>query len=1077
MRKNRLLTATALCLTLSGIATLVLSGEASAATTISTATTTPLKTSTSGAITVDSAGSITLTTGTAITIDSNDAVTLNGAIAMSSSAAGSTGILINSGHTGDLTVAANITVTDDYTATDTLPTGALDGIVDGPFSDGKTRYGIHSLGGSPFTGNVSVTSASTLKVEGDNSYAIRFENNIAGTFTMDGAITMEGNNNTGVSLENGVTGNVYLSGSINTHGKDSSAVKLAGDFGGNIIIDGSYTGTGYATINALTAAQTKAVLAIPDDMYQSGPLVTIAGNVAKGVLFSSVITADTTQASNTDQDGNGITDSLQTSATLAQYGKAPALLIGSGSQNITLGGLTYASTAISPPAVNYGLLVRGTIGGYGTYSGVDSNAVQIGGTGHTVNIANGIGLSGTITSTAYGATTTALSLQSGATTPQLDLLGGSIRGTATSATTSDGATTPTYTTVTATARAIDIAAGANLPKINISSVSGIYAAATGSTTQAIAIRDQSNTLTTINNNNVISSTITASDDNGDSVADTVTHRAIAIDTHTNTAGLTLTQTDTALTDDTIAAPYIMGDILLGSGNDAISSSGGSIYGNIDFGGGANSFKLTNDAVYLGQMTGSGTVAMDISSGKLALTSGSALNLTSLHVGATGVLLLTLNTTAPTTPIFTNSGTAIFDNGAQINLSLNNILTSPTKFTLMTASNINLGNITTADLGTNVPYIYHADLATNAGNTTLYANLRLKNQTEAGYSNNQYTALIPVLTAVAQDSGAVTALTSQTTKSGFDGVYNQYLPDYSGENLLNLSLGSQSLNRSLGSLTLIPTNGDGQYWLQEYGYKTKRDYGDTAGFESTGFSFAGGREQSVYGNQTIGVYLSFTSASPLDTFAVSKEDMVNSDLTVGGYWRIKRDAFKAWAHAGAGFASFETTRELLNSNVVHIATAKWNGFSYSAGGGASYAYKWGPIAITPQVLTDFYGLNEAKHSETGGGDYFDLAIAKRDGHLFNSTALLNVSYDKLFAKPELWVGWKQNISADIADTVANFKNQTPFTLTGGNLKGGGMVAGFRVSADNEYSYFSLEGDYEKQDVYTNYSVSLRTRFQF
>ena len=95
----------------------------------------------------------------------------------------------------------------------------------------------------------------------------------------------------------------------------------------------------------------------------------------------------------------------------------------------------------------------------------------------------------------------------------------------------------------------------------------------------------------------------------------------------------------------------------------------------------------------------------------------------------------------------------------------------------------------------------------------------------------------------------------------------------------------------------------------------------------------------------------------------------------------------------------------------------------------------------------------------------------------ASALFNVSYNKFFAKPEVWFGYKQNVSAQIADTIANFKGATPFTLTGGDIEGGGPVAGFRISADNQYSYFSLEGEYEKKDDYTNYSVSLRTRFQF
>ncbi|MBW8881690.1 MAG: autotransporter outer membrane beta-barrel domain-containing protein, partial [Asticcacaulis sp.] len=287
MRKNRLLTATALSLTLAAFS---LTGHALAATTISTATTSPVSTSTTGDLTVTSAGSITLTSGTAVTVDSDNDVTLVGKIDMSKSANNSTGILINGGHTGDIVIGgldANnaavggiITVTDDFTPTDTKNS---DTIVDGPFAQGTGRYGIHSLGATPLIGNVDVKSPSTITIDGNQSYGIRFENGIQGAITMDGAIAMTGDDNVGVSLENGVTGRVYLSGSINVIGKDSSAVVLKGNYGDTVLIDGAYSGRGYATIDALTAEALAKVQATPEDMYQSGVLVDIQGNVAKGI--------------------------------------------------------------------------------------------------------------------------------------------------------------------------------------------------------------------------------------------------------------------------------------------------------------------------------------------------------------------------------------------------------------------------------------------------------------------------------------------------------------------------------------------------------------------------------------------------------------------------------------------------------------------------------------------------------------------------------------------------------------------------------------------------------------------------
>lgn len=1072
MRKHHLLTATAVGLALSAFA-----GMASAATTISTATTSPVSTSTTGDLTVDTGGTITLTSGNAITVDSNNTVTMNGKIDMSSSADNSTAILVNGGFTTGLTTAGSIIVTDNYTSNDTVNS---DAVADGPFAQGTGRYGIHSMGATPFTGNVNLKSGTTIQVEGNASYGVDFDNAIAGNFASKAAITQQGDNTVGIWLKNGVTGTTYLSGSITNHGSNARAVVLNGTYGGAVNIDGSYTTSGYATTTPsnYTADQVKAILATPSDMYQSGATVTLAGSFAQGVRFSNTVTDSDT--ANTDEDGNGITDSDQQASAIISYGTAPALLIGSSSVATTLSPLTYTSTGIQAPTVKYGLLLQGSVSAGGLYTGFTSNAIAIGGLGQPVTITNGLGITGTVSSSSAAANATTLSVGNQASIPTIDLLGGSISAvgsTVTTSTTTSGTTT--YTTVGQGTRAtaIDIAAGATVNAIKITKSSGgVSASSTGSTANATAIFDHSGTLQTIVNDSTIAASISASDDNGDGIGDALVNRAVAIDVSANTTGVTITQNDLAPSDDTIAAPRILGDILLGSGNDTVTINGGSVNGNIDFGGGANAFTMTGSAGFVGKMTGTGTVAADFGNSTAILLAGTKLNVTTLHVGSTGSLGLILDTANPTVPIFTGTGTATFDNGATLKLTLNDIILAPQNFTVLTASSINLGNVSTSLEG-KVPYIYTGTLATNSANTMLTANLRLKNQAEGQFNDNEYAGLVPVLTAARQDSGATAALMGATDKSGFDAIYNQYLPDYSGESLLTLSRGASALTQELGALTLVPDNDGGQYWLQEYGFKTTRKHGDTAGFDATGFAFAGGRETAMSPHSMLGVYISYTSATPTDSFAIAREQLINSDLTIGGYWRMNTGAFKAWAHAGAGYAQFDSTRELLSAYATHIATAKWNGFSYSAGAGASYDYKAGMFTFTPQVMASLYGLKEQKYAEAGGGDYFNLNVADRDSNLATTSALLNFSYHRWFVVPELWVGFRQNVSAKIADTVANFKGGTAFTLNGGDVAGGGPVAGFRISSDNQYSHFALEGDYEKLNGYTDYSVALRTRFQF
>ncbi len=1100
MRKTKLMTATALSLVLTGAAMGVFAGQAFADTSVSSSSTTPLVTSSAGNVTVASGGTITLTQGTAITVDSDNTIDLEGPIAMSGSQASSaqpnpTGILITGGHTSGITVNSSITVTDNYTATD--KTSPVDGIADGPFADSTARYGIHSTGTTPFVGNVTISSTSTIDVEGGTdtlsagSYGVRFENNINGAFASRATVTLIGDNSTGISLEKGVTGATYIGGSMNVLGKNSTAVNLAGDYAGNVIIAGAFSNTGYATTAAQTAAETAILTASgSNDMYQAGALMTLSGNFAQGIRFEAVPTADSTLTS-TDQDGDGVADTLEGTAALTQYGSAPALLIGNAAADQTIGATVTSvgtSGAATAPTVNYGLWQKGSITASGVYAGITANAVQIGGLGHAVNIANGIGIGGSISANALAANATALHLEAGTSTPQLDVNLGSISASGSDVVTSNTTVTPTtYSVAAGSAHALVIDSGASLPTINLTTTSStISATGTGSKASATAILDNSNTLTTIYNKNIISATITATDENGDGVADTVVNRPIAIDAHTNTVGMLIKQeaittstTTNGTTTNTTNTPEILGDILLGSGNDTVNLTAGTIIGNIDFGAGANAFTMSGTSIFTGKLTSAGTVALDLQAGTAILTADTKLNLSTFHMGSTAVLGIQLDTATPNQAVLAATGNAVFDNSAKIGLNLNHVLLSPTTFKVLTAANISTGDLVLNGLGGDTPYLYYVTLVPNSANTELDAVFRIKTQAEGHFSSNEYNVMTPILTAIGQDSGATTALLSQTTESGFHSVYNQYLPDFSGENLLTLSRGGESVTKSLGALTLIPDNMAGQYWASEYGFRTNRAYGDTNGFKATGFSFAGGREQAVGGRQMLGVYISYTSATPVDTFAIAKEDLVNSDLTIGGYWRLRDEGFKAWAHAGAGYADFKSTREVLNAYEDHVATANWSGFSYSAGLGASYEYRLGGFGVTPQVLGNLYGLNEAKHTEKGGTDFFDLTVGKRDGHLATGQALLNFSYDKWFIRPELWVGYKDNLSVTLPTTVAAFTaaGSTPFSLTGGNVKGGGAVGGFRFSADNAYSYFSLEGDYENLPNYNNWSLSLRTRFQF
>lgn len=1076
MRKLSLLTATSVGAVLTGVG-LLCAGQALADVSVNTARTTGVVTSSDGHVTVTSAGSITLTSGSAVVVDSDHNVTIEGPINLASSADNSKGIFVNGGHTSNILIANTITVTDNYTPTDTNS----DGIADGEFAQGTGRYGLHSSGATPLVGNIEIAaaraasgsitarSAGKIVVQGNDSYGVRLENRLDGSFKTKGTIDVIGTNSVGLSLEDGATGNVYISGVIGTQGQNSSAIRLKGNFDGRLTIDATVSATGFATPNALSD-EAYAKLK-PENIYLNSAAIDISASAAKGVVFGSIqannvdTNIDDTIDSNPDEDGNGILDAEQASANISQYGSAPALRIASADQDITLGSIDLLATSLpaNAPDYDYGLWIKGSIQAHGNFQGITSNAIQLGGLGHNVSITNGVGIDGAVTTSAYKADTTAIRVGAGTITPRLD-----VNGLVQAIVISDS---------DKTTRVIDIESGANLPTLTVGRNMSIKADARGSKTRAVALRDQSNTLTDLTLKGALVATITASDDNKDGTVDTVVNRAIALDTSSNTAALAINLIDdsTATTD---GNPAIFGDVLLGSGNDSIIADGGTITGNINFGAGQNSLTLKNGATYSGFMTTSGDVAIDIIKGKATLTSGATLPVSTLHMGADGTLALSLNTDLPATPALAATGAATFDNGADLQLTLSKLALTPTRFTVMTASNINLGTVDLTGTDGNTPYIYNATLSKSTDNTTLYADFRLKNQTEGAYSDNEYAALMPVLTAAHDNSAATAALLAPTTEQGFREIYAQFMPDYSGETLLGLSHSATALGESFESLSFLPKDGQTQYWAQEQGYKQTRDEAATAGFESTGFTFSAGREKAMGTKSALGIYVAYSSASPSDTYAGGRELMTASDFTVGGYWRMKSENIRAWAHAGVGYTSFETDRALLTPQINTKASGKWSGHSFSAGAGAAYEKKIGKFTVTPVVSASYYSLSEGGYSESGDSDAFKLIVGEREGSLLVARTVVKIRYDGWGAiKPEAWLGYKSIVTGNIGDTKVKFRNGADFILQGGDVSGSGALGGVRLFMDSEWSYFAVEASFEQSDEVTDKNVAVRTRFQF
>lgn len=1068
----RILLATAVA-----IAPLLAASGAMAEVVISTARTTPITTSNATGsgpddIRFSGSGSIAVSSGVAVTVDTSDNVTIDsgGSILMATAADGATGVLVNPGLTSNVTVNGSISIGDTI---GTYPDTDNDGDIDGPWATGTGRYGIRYAAGAPITGNLVVGTTGVISVDGNNSYGISVESGLIGNLTSQGNIRVFGDNSIAVRTTGSVSGNVALLGTVQARGANASAVSIGGDVGGRLTLQGDISASGYR-YTGLGNSAFEAGLEV-EDRLQGGPAVIIGASVAGGVVFDRP-PVDTVPA-NTDEDGDGFLDATEGTANINSFGAAPAVLVGSTSQSVTLGVAGTGDNA-------FGFINRGTITGQGLYGrilsgttvvseGINANAVVFGGNpGRTVTIDGGVRNEGTVVALASDANAIAFRFGVGATTPQFFNSGTITAGAATS--------------LASTVNAIRVEAGASLT--SFTNNGSILASSGGGAAVVTAIQDLSGSLTSITNTRSIQATL-----NPNAAGDPITGSTTAINVSANTTGVTFLQTGiagvaSALDPDTdgdgvpdSAEPILFGAIRLGSGADVVDIRNGLVLGDISFGAGSDTLSITGGAVVRGALSDSdGNLAINVTNGTLDARHTSLLNISSLNVGATSDLIITLDPANGTSGGFNVAGTATLTSGAGLGVRFISLLSAPTRFTLINAGTLNYGAIDLGSIEENSPYLYVVEAGANVPAGQVFADVRRRTTAEAGLIPVEAAMYDAFYSALGRDGAVRDAFLAQTGRDDFVNLYEQLLPDHSGGPLLSLASGVDAVTRALTGRNASAAPGETSAWVQEINFYADKDKTDTYGFRSEGFGVAGGIERGT-GLGNVGITVAFTSSDLEDPEAEAEEVLTANLFELGLYWRAQGQYWTTWARAAGGYATFESERRFVGAGLNLSTESDWSGFSLAAAGGISYERNYGRFSVRPEAYAEFFGLSEDGHAETGGGDGFDLEIDDREGHLFSATAAINVGMsmgENSWLRPELRVGWRQNISADPGETIARFRSGGPdFTLDGGSIEGGGPIVGFRLNVGNELGMLSISADAEMIDDYVRYMLFLRASFRF
>ncbi|MBI1686830.1 autotransporter outer membrane beta-barrel domain-containing protein [Caulobacter hibisci] len=1045
--------------------------------------TTPIATSTASDGTADdvkitTAGAITLSTsGAIVTLDSSNSVTNNGSL-ISEDVSDSIGVLVLGGNTGTVINDGSISLTEDYSATTTSS------IVHGAFAEGSGRYGIYLKGTDAFTGDV--TNSGSITIEGNDSYGILLESPLIGNLINSGSIAITGDDSTGIKISGGVSGDVTQSGSISVIGENSVGLAVDSAIGGALSIEGSVSATGYRYSSRASATSTLAkIVSYSDNLLESGSAVEVSADVAGGIILTgsdSTVTVDGTTTTT-------VTTSYSSTGTgsISVIGEAPALLIGSDTQDITIG-------AVGTDADGYALIIKGSISATGIYDGVTATALQIGGdAGYATTLTGGMRLDGSIGASSYEADATAIHLTSGADVATLFN-----RGTISSSSYSYA-----ESGATATAYGLVVDAGATLTSLN--NVGTIAVTRTGESGDAVAVVDKSGTLTSITNSGHIYAAIVAPSltTAGDTVTTTATGSAVAFDLTANTTGVTLTQTAATSNSGSVAGtesvtlststattitPYIYGDVLFGSGDDTLNLLSGYLIGAISFGDGDDVLNIDGGATAYGALYDTdGLGSLTIGSGRLTVTNTDTIAVKSLNLGSDSFLFITANPTTGASTSFT-VGTATIASGATIGVRLTSLLTAPTTYTVLTADTLTAGTLSSSV--SQAPYLYVA--SAYAEDNSVYLDVRRRTASEAGMSSGQASAYDSVFAALGQDSTIASAFLNQYTRDGFYNLYDQMLPDTGVGAFRALT----SINQQIGEATAErPDVGDrygpDSVWVQEVNALVRIDDGDTMGSDTYAVGFVAGYEAMGDAGGALGATLSLVSLESKDTAAKVGEQ--NSGLfgQAGLYWRRSAGGWRFNLGGGGGGGRFDGRRVLISedvddddvADVIIKNRSDWYALTGYAFGGVAYRQDIGAAFVKPEARLDYNYMYESKQEQYGGGDGFDQIIQARS--FSNLSANLGVAVGKRFTsadgvwwEPEVRVGYRQTVAGDLGETVAAFTGGgSSFTISSIDDRQGAVTLDLGVKTGSALSYFAMKGGVEATRHQKAYKLTFSGRAMF
>ena len=1069
-------------------------------------------------VTIDSARS-------GVVLDSDNALRLEGNV-QADDLDDVTGVELQGGENRSFVQTGTIQLIEDFSNEDTDD----DPFLDGGFAEGSGRTGILISGESPFQGNVELELGSSVLVEGNDSFGINLSNTpmmmdgLTGNLLTSGQISVFGDRSIGVNIAGDVTGDLtnegtgQVGGIIAVRGEDAQGYVISGNVNGGFENSGTITSSAYRFTGGRPFAgpdnDTGREDLTEEDLLQSGSALNVSGNVTGGIFLSQRLEQLLDDAGEPvlTEDGEP-TLFVAGASSINQLGSAPAIVIDGGGDILAIGivaEITDDANEDFDEGLQYGFINQGTVTAGGVFDDVNATAISVA----NAEIDGGISNSGTLSATALrGATPTDLA-DGGDGTARVLVIGNQaivdeINNSGLIFATVDEAIDEIYfdsDNIIAPrpllAVGVDIEAGATV--VELINSGGISANVRGRNGTAIAVRDTSGTLRTLQNSGTIQS---INDPSFVFNGEETDFDLIAIDLSTATENVEIIQSQNP---DSTNTPLISGNILLGSGDDSVNASAGRISGDIDFGGGNDSILLSGGAEFSGNVLNSDSLALSVTDGStFALDSTDAIQVSDVLVDGTSVYRPVIDGETGLASTLVSDGSITFEDGASINPILRSIVgTDALSYTLATSDDLSIGDLASLSSGES-PFLYSTTLDL-ADPNTLVVTLDLRNPTASvangglGLDAVQAAAFGTVVNGVLQEGAVLQALSASPElgdafaniieANDFYSAYNQILPEFSGAAkqflLANVDGAVGAVGSHLDTARRSPDKTGGA-WLQEFFYFADRSLaGRSEQYRGEGFGFAGGLDTEFGPFHAVGVNVGFASTEVEDVVGI--DDPLNvQTYQLGAYAGYQSGNFNLDIYGGGGVSDFEQNRRVLIGSFEGEATGEWEAFHANAALRAGYEVALSDkYWMRPSLSVDYLYLNEYGHTETGTQG-FRTRVNGRQSETAAATAMLNFGAEfqgkRTWIRPSIRVGYRNEFMSDPTETEFSFQGLSD---EDGNLFDSeiarlrafafpeeGILLGFTLAAGSEYSSIGFDFDSDIRDGFIRHTGRVVVRLLF